>query len=96
VSGPEGLGRRASAAKATNESGGEAEIAGGVGVRSGAAVRSLRSARGAAHSVAADFARRIAQSLYLYLTDESPFSSRGNVDPATLNSSETDALILDE
>jgi hypothetical protein len=39
--------------RATNESGGEAEIAGGVGVRRGAATRSLRSARGAAHSVAA-------------------------------------------
>ena len=47
---PEGLARRASAANATNESGGEAEIAGGVGVRRGAATRSLRSARGAAHS----------------------------------------------
>jgi hypothetical protein len=42
-----------SAANATNESGGEAEIAGGVGVRRGAATRSLRSARGAAHSGAA-------------------------------------------
>src|SRR6266436_5122196 len=41
-----------SAANATNESGGEAEIAGGVGVRRGAATRSLRSARGAAHSAA--------------------------------------------
>ena len=30
-SGPNGLARRASAANATNESGGEAEIAGGVG-----------------------------------------------------------------
>ena len=30
---PEGLARRASAANATNESGGEAEIAGGVGLR---------------------------------------------------------------
>jgi hypothetical protein len=39
-----------SAANATNESGGEAEIAGGVGMRRGAATRSLRSARGAAHS----------------------------------------------
>ena len=39
-----------SAANATNESGGEAEIAGGVGLRRGAAMRSLRSARGAAHS----------------------------------------------
>ena len=48
-----GLARRASAANATNESGGEAEIAGGVGVRRGAATRSLRSARGAAHSGAA-------------------------------------------
>ena len=47
---PEGLARRASAANATNESGGEAEIAGGVGMRRGAATRSLRSARGAAHS----------------------------------------------
>ena len=35
---------------ATNESSGEAEIAGGVGMRRGAAMRSLRSARGAAHS----------------------------------------------
>src|SRR5216683_7620655 len=51
-SGPNGLARRASAANATNESGGEAEIAGGVGVRRGAATRSLRSARGAAHSAA--------------------------------------------
>ena len=33
-----------SAANATNESGGEAEIAGGVGMRCGAATRSLRSA----------------------------------------------------
>ena len=49
---PEGLARLASAANATNESGGEAEIAGGVGVRRGAATRSLRSARGAAHSAA--------------------------------------------
>ncbi|MGO9454380.1 MAG: hypothetical protein ACLQDV_25525 [Candidatus Binataceae bacterium] len=32
---PAGLARRASAANATNESGGEAEIAGGVGVRRG-------------------------------------------------------------
>jgi hypothetical protein len=47
-----GLARRASAANATNESGGEAEIAGGVGMRRGAATRSLRSARGAAHSAA--------------------------------------------
>ena len=39
-----------SAANATNESGIEAKIAGGVGVRGGAATRSLRSARGAAHS----------------------------------------------
>ena len=55
-SGPNGLARRASAANATTESGGEAEIAGGVGVRRGAATRSLRSARGAAHSVdAADW-----------------------------------------
>ena len=45
-----GLARRASAANATNESGGEAEIAGGVGLRRGAATQSLRSARGAAHS----------------------------------------------
>src|SRR5271170_731361 len=52
-SGPNGLARRASAANATNESGGEAEIAGGVGMRRGAATRSLRSARGAAHSGAA-------------------------------------------
>jgi hypothetical protein len=44
------LARLASAASATNESGGEAEIAGGVGVRRGAATRSLRRARGAAHS----------------------------------------------
>ena len=50
---PEGLARLASAANATNESGGEAEIAGGGGVRRGAATRSLRSARGAAHSAAA-------------------------------------------
>src|SRR5271169_2396454 len=50
-SGPNGLARRARAANATNESGGEAEIAGGVGLRRGAATRSLRSARGAAHSV---------------------------------------------
>src|ERR1700722_18062737 len=49
---PGGLARLASAANATNESGGEAEIAGGVGVRRGAATRSLRSARGAAHSAA--------------------------------------------
>jgi hypothetical protein len=49
-SGPNGLARRASAANATTESGGEAEIAGGGGVRHGAATRSLRSARGAAHS----------------------------------------------
>jgi hypothetical protein len=42
-----------SAANATTESGGEAEIAGGGGVRHGAATRSLRSARGAAHSGAA-------------------------------------------
>jgi hypothetical protein len=49
---PEGLARRASAANATNESGGEAEIAGGVGMWCGAATRSLRSARGAAHSEA--------------------------------------------
>ena len=49
-SGPNGLARRASAGNATNESGGEAEIAGGVGLRRGAATRSLRSARGAAHS----------------------------------------------
>jgi len=49
---PEGLARRASAANATNESGGEAEIAGGGGVRRGAATRSSRSARGAAHSAA--------------------------------------------
>jgi hypothetical protein len=40
-----------SAANATNESGGEAEIADGVGVRRWAATRSLRSAREAAHSV---------------------------------------------
>ena len=40
----------ASAANATTESGGEAEIAGGVGVRRGAATRSLRSDRGVAHS----------------------------------------------
>src|SRR5271170_6256560 len=39
-----------SAANATNESGGEAEIAGGGGVRRGAATRSLRSGRGVAHS----------------------------------------------
>ena len=51
-SGPSGLARRASAANATNESGGEAEIAGGGGVRRGAATQSLRSARGAAHSAA--------------------------------------------
>ena len=50
---PEGLARRSSVANATNESGGEAEIAGGVGVRRGAAMRSLRSACGAAHSGAA-------------------------------------------
>jgi hypothetical protein len=49
-SGPNGLARRASAANATTESGGEAEIAGWVRVRCGAATRSLRSARGAAHS----------------------------------------------
>src|ERR1700722_5643408 len=48
---PSGLARRASAANATTESGGEAEIAGGVGMWCGAARRSLRSARGAAHSV---------------------------------------------
>jgi hypothetical protein len=51
-SGPNGLARRASAANATNESGGEAEIAGGVGMRCGAARRSLRSACGATHSAA--------------------------------------------
>ena len=51
-SGPNGLARRASAANATNESGGEAEIAGGVGVRRGVATQSLRSARGATHSAA--------------------------------------------
>jgi hypothetical protein len=56
-SGPDGLARRASAANATNESGGEAEIAGGVGVRRGAARRSLRSARGAAHSGVPRFRR---------------------------------------
>jgi hypothetical protein len=50
---PEGLARRASAANATNESGGEAEIAGGVGLRRRAAMRSLRSVSGAAHSVEA-------------------------------------------
>ena len=50
---PEGLARRASAANATNESGGEAEIAGGVGMRRGAATRNLRSARGGTHSGAA-------------------------------------------
>jgi hypothetical protein len=50
---PNGLARRASAANATNRSGGEAEIAGGVKMRRGAATRSLRSARGAAHSGAA-------------------------------------------
>lgn len=49
-SSPNGLARRASAANATNESGGEAEIAGGVGMGRGAATRSLRSARGVAHS----------------------------------------------
>ena len=49
--GPNGLARRASGANATNESGSEAEIAGGGGVRRGAATWSLRSARGAAHSV---------------------------------------------
>jgi hypothetical protein len=37
------LARRARGANATNESGGEAEIAGGAGVRRGAATRSLRS-----------------------------------------------------
>src|SRR5277367_3536306 len=57
-SGPNGLARRASAANATDESGGEAEIAGGVGVRRGAATRSLRSARGAAHSVGKRWLRR--------------------------------------
>jgi hypothetical protein len=45
-----------SAANATNESGGEAEVAGGVGMERGAATRSLRSARGAAHRVAPLFA----------------------------------------
>src|SRR5260370_18310828 len=49
---PGGLAGLASAANATNESGGEAEIAGGVGVRRGAATRSLRSACGAAHRAA--------------------------------------------
>ena len=44
-----------SAANAANESGGEAEIAGGVGMERGAATRSLRSARGAAHRVAPPF-----------------------------------------
>jgi hypothetical protein len=39
-----------SEANATNKSGGEAEIAGGVGMWCGAATRSLRSACGAAHS----------------------------------------------
>ena len=52
-SGPNGLARLASAANATNESGGEAEIAGGVGVRRGAAMPSLWRARGVAHSGAA-------------------------------------------
>jgi hypothetical protein len=50
---PGGLARLASAANATTESGGEAEIAGGVGRRRRAVTRSLRSARGATHSVAA-------------------------------------------
>ena len=50
---PRGLARPASAANATNESGGEAEPKGGSkGCGGWAAVRSLRSARGAAHSVA--------------------------------------------
>ena len=52
---PEGLARLASGVNATNESGGEAEIAGGVGDALGAATRSLRSARGAAHSGAPGF-----------------------------------------
>ena len=47
---PDGLARLASAANATNESGGEAEIAGRALGRRGAATRSLRSARGASHS----------------------------------------------
>src|SRR5271156_6113929 len=51
-SGPNGLARRASAANATNESGGGAEIAGGVGMRGWAAMRGLWRARGAAHSEA--------------------------------------------
>jgi hypothetical protein len=56
--GPNALARRASAENATNESGGEAEIAGGgVGVRGVAATRSLRSARRAAYSVVPRFRR---------------------------------------
>ena len=47
---PEGLARRASAANATNESGGEAEPTVGSGLSGGAAARSLRSVSGAAHS----------------------------------------------
>jgi hypothetical protein len=47
---PQAVAGRASAASATTESGGEAEIAGGVEMRRGAATRSSRSARGAAHS----------------------------------------------
>ena len=50
---PEGLARRASAANATNESGGEAETQAELGCGVWAATRSLRSARGAAHSGAA-------------------------------------------
>jgi hypothetical protein len=51
-SGPNGLARRASEANATNESGGEAEPQdGSAGCGGWAAVRSLRSVSGAAHSV---------------------------------------------
>jgi len=49
---PNGLARRASAANATDESGGEAEPTAGSGLSGGAATRSLRSVSGAAHSAA--------------------------------------------
>ena len=55
-SGPNGLARRASAANATTESGAKRSRV-GRRVRGGAATRSLRSARGAAHSEAPRFRR---------------------------------------
>jgi hypothetical protein len=52
-SGPNGLARRASEASATTESGGEAEPEDGAwGCGGWAAMRSLRSVSGAAHSAA--------------------------------------------